>query len=293
MERFVAALRSFGIGKLAAILGVSAGVAAALAVVMFNFGSAPKGLLYSNLDLKEASEITAALDQAGVKYEARGDGSTIMVERDKVASTRLMLSGKGLPTAGSVGWEIFDQTNALGQTDFVQNVNAQRALEGELARTIKSLKGVNFARVQLVLPKRQLFEEQAESPSASIVVGSTGQISPAQVQALQNLVAGAVPGLKADRVTIVDQGGKMLAGGDGEGAGGAMAQERRNQAEQDIERKVRTLVEGIVGAGNVRVNATAKVDLASADALVARVLRAILALGRFPEWAVLTMGGEL
>lgn len=261
MERFISALRSFGIGKLAAIIGVSAGVAAALAVVMFNFGSSPKGLLYSNLDLKEASEITAALDQAGVKYEAKGDGSTIMVEQDKVASTRLMLSGKGLPTAGSVGYEIFDETNALGQTDFVQNLNRQRALEGELARTIKSLKGVNFARVQLVLPKRQLFEEEAEAPSASIVVGATGQIAPAQVQALQNLVAGAVPGLKTERVTIVDQSGKLLAGGDGDGAVGAIAAERRSQAELDIERKVRALVEGVVGAGKARVNVTADLDL--------------------------------
>jgi flagellar M-ring protein FliF len=261
VERFISALRSFGIGKLAAILGVSAGVAAALAVVMFNFGSSPKGLLYSNLDLKEASEITAALDQAGIKYEAKGDGSTIMVQQDKVASTRLMLSGKGLPTAGSVGYEIFDQTNALGQTDFVQNLNRQRALEGELARTIKALKGVNFARVQLVLPKRQLFEEEAEAPSASIVIGSTSVFAGSQVQALQNLVAGAVPGLKADRVTIVDQSGRLLAGGDGDGAAGAMAVERRNQAEQDIERKVRALVEGVVGAGKARVNVTADLDL--------------------------------
>src|SRR5436190_1457767 len=125
---------------------------------------APKALLYSNLDLKEASAITQALEQSGIKYEAKGDGSTIMVDRDKVASTRLMLSAKGMPTSGSVGYEIFDQTNSLGQTDFVTNLNHQRALEGELVRTIRSLDGVNFARVQLVLPKRQLFEDAAEPP---------------------------------------------------------------------------------------------------------------------------------
>ena len=164
MESFINALQRFGIGRLAAIVGVAAGVAAALFALVFNAGSEPKGLLYSNLDLKEAGSITQALDQAGIKYDLKGDGSTIMVPRDKVASARILLSGKGLPTSGSVGYEIFDQASPLGQTDFIQNLNRQRALEGELARTIRSLQGVSSARVHLVLPKRQLFDDEAESP---------------------------------------------------------------------------------------------------------------------------------
>jgi flagellar M-ring protein FliF len=111
VERF---LQQFGIGRIAAIIGVGIGVACVLAMIMLNMGSKPQSLLYSNLDLKEASEITAALDQAGIRYEAKGDGSTLMVERDTVASTRLMLASKGLPTAGSVGYEIFDNAPALG-----------------------------------------------------------------------------------------------------------------------------------------------------------------------------------
>jgi len=262
VERLAATLKSFGIGRLGILIGVSIGVALALAVTVFNFGAQPKALLYSNLDLKEASEISAALDQAGVKYEVKGDGSTIMVEREKVASTRLLLSSRGLPTSGSVGYEIFDQTSALGQTDFVQNINRQRALEGELARTIKSLNGVTFARVALVLPKRQLFEEQAEQPSASIVVGGGRGPSAETVRALQNLVAGAVPGLKPGRVTIVDQSGRMLAGGEDEGGLSQIASERRAEAEQAMERKLRALVEGVVGPGRVRVNVSADIDLA-------------------------------
>src|SRR5215218_2950890 len=111
----MAALQRFGIGRLAAILGIGAGVAAVLVALTMGLGQ-PQALLYSNLDLKEAGTITQALDQAGVKYEVKGDGSTIMVPRDQVASTRLMLSSKGLPSAGSVGYEIFDQANALGHT---------------------------------------------------------------------------------------------------------------------------------------------------------------------------------
>src|SRR3569833_4419768 len=97
----------------------------------------PKALLYSYLALMEAGSITQALDQGGIKYEVKGDGATILVPRDQVASTRLMLSSKGLPTAGSVGYEIFDSPRAMGQPDFVQQLTRQRALEGALGRTIR------------------------------------------------------------------------------------------------------------------------------------------------------------
>jgi flagellar M-ring protein FliF len=262
VEQLLEGLQRFGIGRLAAIIGVSAGVAAALFALVLNVGAEPKALLYANLDLKEASSISQALDQAGIKYEAKGDGSTIMVARDKVASTRLMLSSKGLPTSGSVGYEIFDNTSALGQTDFVQNLNRQRALEGELARTIRSLDGVTFARVQLVLPKRQMFEEEAEQPTASVVIGVAGrQPSPDQVRALQNLVAGAVPNLKPDRVTIVDQNSRLLGGGDGEAAAGQAADDQRSATEEKIRKQIKELVEGVVGPGKARVQVTADVDM--------------------------------
>lgn len=261
MNNLVAAMQKFGIGRLAAILGIGAGVAAALIALTMNLGE-PKALLYSNLDLKEAGSITAALDQSGVKYEVKGDGSTIMVSRDQVASTRLMLSSKGLPTSGSVGYEIFDEGSALGQTDFVQQLNRQRALEGELARTIRSLDGVASARVHLVLPKRQLFEEEAEQPSASVTIGVGGRApSSDQVQAIQNLVSSAVPNLKPGRVTVVDQHAKTLSAGE-DGFGGQAAEGRRNEIEQRIAKTVTKLVEGVVGPGKARVNITADLNLA-------------------------------
>ncbi|MDB5418366.1 MAG: fliF [Phenylobacterium sp.] len=260
MNQFLAALQRFGFGRLAAILGIGAGVAAALFAMTMNLGQ-PKALLYSNLDLKEAGNITQALDQAGVKYEVKGDGSTIMVSRDQVASTRLMLSGKGMPTSGSVGYEIFDQGNALGQTDFVQQLNRQRALEGELARTIRSLDGISSARVHLVIPKRQMFEEEAEQPSAAVTIG-VGAHEPTgdNVRAIQNLVASSVPSLKPDKVTVVDQHAKTLSGGDTGMA--AEADGRKNEVEQRIAKQVKSLVEGVVGAGKARVNVSAEVEMA-------------------------------
>jgi len=260
LNPILAALQRFGFGRLAAILGIGAGVAAVLVALSMNLGQ-PKALLYSNLDLKEAGTITQSLDQAGVKYEVKGDGSTIMVPRDQVASTRLMLSSKGLPTAGSVGYEIFDSNNTLGQTDFVQQLNRQRALEGELGRTILSLDGITSARVHLVLPKRQLFDEEAEQPSAAISIGVGGREPTAdQVRAMQNLVAGAVPGLKADRVTVIDQHAKTLSGGDTGMA--AEADGRKSEVEQRIAKQVKQLVEGVVGAGKARVNVSADLELA-------------------------------
>jgi len=262
LNQFLESLQRFGVGRLATIIGVSAGVAAALVALVLHLGTEPEGLLYANLDLKEAGSITQALTAAGIKYDAKGDGSTIMVPRDKVASTRLMLSSKGLPTSGSVGYEIFDNASALGQTDFVQQLNRQRALEGELARTIRSLDGVTFARVQLVLPKHQLFEDEEEQPSASVVVGVAGrEPSSEQVRALQNLVAGAVPNLKPDHVTIVDQNSKMLGGGDGSAAADAAADDHRNATEENIKKRIKELVEGVVGPGNARIQVTADVDL--------------------------------
>ena len=253
-------LRRFGIGRVAAVIGIGAGFTAVMAAIFMNLGQ-PKALLYSSLDLKEAGSITAALDQSGVKYEVKGDGSTILVPRDEVASTRLMLSGKGLPTAGSVGYEIFDQANALGQTDFVQQLNRQRALEGELARTIHALDGITSARVHLVLPKRQLFEEEAEQPAASVSIGVGGREPTAeQVRAIQNLVAGAVPSLRPDRVTVVDQHAKTLSGG--ETGMAAEADGRKSEVEQRIAKQVKALVEGLVGAGKARVNVSADLDLA-------------------------------
>ncbi len=260
MNQILAALQRFGIGRLAAILGIGAGVAAALFAVTMGLGQ-PKALLYSNLDLKEAGAITQQLDQSGVKYEVKGDGSTIMVPRDQVASTRLMLSSKGMPTAASVGYEIFDSQSAMGQTDFVQQLNRQRALEGELGRTINGLDGITAARVHLVLPKRQLFEEEADQPSAAVSLGVGGREPTAeQVRAIQNLVSSAVPNLKPDRVTVVDQHAKTLSGGDTGMA--AEADGRKTEVEQRIAKQVKSLVEGIVGTGKARVNVTADVDLA-------------------------------
>lgn len=255
-------VRAFGVARLAALLGIGAALIAGLIWLAATLGAEPMSLLYSNVDPKEASAVVQQLDQAGIKYELKGDGSTILVPRDKVASTRLMVSGKGLVTSGSVGYEIFDQGATLGQTDFVQQLNRQRALEGELARTIRSLDGVTFARVHLNLPRRQLFEEQAEPPSGSVTIGVGGRRpSDDQVQAVQNLVAGAVPGLKAEQVSVIDQHGKTLSVG-GSSMTSKLADDRKGEVERKLAARIKELVEGVVGVGRARVEVSADIDMA-------------------------------
>ena len=257
MESFLGSIRQFGVGRLAAMLGVGAGVVAVLVALVMFMGKEPNELLYSNLDLKEASQVTQALAQAGIKYETKGDGSTIMVPRDKVASARLMVAGKGLVSSGSIGYEIFDSNNALGQTDFVQQLNRQRALQGELERTIKAMQGVNAVRVHLVLPKRQLFEADAEQPSAAVTIGVGGR-EPAtdMVRAIQNLVASSVPNLKPEKVTVIDQHGKTLSAPSDDSLAGKEAQDRKAEVEQRIAKTVKDMVEGVLGPGKARVNVT-------------------------------------
>jgi flagellar M-ring protein FliF len=254
-------VQRFGLGRLAVMGGVGAGVAAALAALVLGLGSKPQALLYSNLDLKEASSVTQALDQAGIKYEATGDGSTIMVERDKVASTRLLVSGKGLVTSGSVGYEIFDNASVLGQTDFVQRLNQQRALEGELARTIREWDRVQAVRVHLALPKRALFEDEAGAPTATVSLTVNGDPTNDMVRATQNLVAGAVLGMKSGSVTVVNQHGKTLSAAGDDSVAGKEAQDFKSETEARIAKTVKQLVESVVGAGKAQVQVTAQLDL--------------------------------
>ena len=260
VNSFFAALQRFGIGRLAVLLGVGGGGAALLITILLNLATPPMGLLYSNLDLREAGSITQALDQGGIKYQVQGDGSTIMVARDKVASARLMLAGKGLPTSDSVGYEIFDTQNALGQTDFVQQLNMKRATEGELARTIRALDGVTFASVHLVLPERQLFQDSTDQATASVTIGvGAREPSTDQVRAVQNLVSGAVPNLKPEKVVVIDQHGKTLSAESD--VAGKEAADAKAQIEDNLRARVKSLVEGVVGAGKARVQVSADVDM--------------------------------
>ncbi|MGE3301791.1 MAG: flagellar basal-body MS-ring/collar protein FliF [Hyphomonadaceae bacterium] len=264
MNNLVRLLLQSGPARIIAALGATALVASLIFGVVFNMGAEQKALLFSGVDMKEAGAITAKLEQASIPYELRGDGSTIFVPRSKVLSARMMLSADGLPSRGSVGYEIFDKPDALGSSQFVQNINRLRALEGELARSIASLDGVESARVHLVIPERQLFERDKLEPTASIVLKlNREQLAPGEVRAVRNLVASATPGLSPAKVTILDETGRLLAAAQqGEEALGSDGVDTRQTAMEDrIRRTVQDIVEGVVGPGAARVQVTADLDL--------------------------------
>ncbi|MEZ5936976.1 MAG: flagellar basal-body MS-ring/collar protein FliF [Hyphomonadaceae bacterium] len=252
--------------RIAAALAITALVGGTLGVIILRGDQSGKSLLFSGLDLQEAAEIAGRLDTANIRYSLEGGGSAIFVDKAKVDDARMMLSEQGLPTRGSVGWEIFDKTDALGATSFVQNINKVRALEGELSRTITSMDMVRAARVHISLPERPLFQRDTEKPSASVVLRLTGNtMTPEKVRAIRNLVASSVPGLTVGAITVVDDQGRMLAAGaegDDSGlAGGASnSDERKLNLEESYRKKVLEIVENIAGIGAARVEVALDVD---------------------------------
>lgn len=262
MNGFADLLLKAGPTRLFAALGITAVATALLFTLVLRMGGEEKSLLFAGVDMREAGAITQRLDQAEIPYELRGDGSSIFVARSRVLEARMMLSTEGLPSRGSIGYEIFDEPDALGQTQFQQNINRLRALEGELGRTIGSLDGIASARVHLVLPERQLFARETEQPSASIVLQlRRDELTPGQVRAIRNLVASATPGLTTGRVTIIDETGRLLAAAQNEeGAVAEGIDARQTAMEERIRRTVTDIVEGIVGQGNARVQVTAEMD---------------------------------
>ena len=249
----------------AARIGAMAGVAAALTgFFLYVFGliaEPPKSILYSGLEARDAASVISKLEALNVPYEQKGDGGTILIASDQVTKIRMQLATDGLPSAG-VGYEIFDKSDTFGTTAFVQNVNRLRALEGELARTIRSLDAIVSARVHLVIPDRQIFARDNQPPSASVVVKARSRLSRGQVNAIQHLVAAAVAGLTPNNVALIDDKGELLAGGagDGDNATGAVQEERIAGFEDRLRQRVENIVSSIVGPGHARVQVAAEMD---------------------------------
>ncbi|HWM62125.1 MAG TPA: flagellar basal-body MS-ring/collar protein FliF, partial [Rhizomicrobium sp.] len=249
----------------AARFGVMAGVAAVLTAFFLYIAGAitepPKTILFSGLESRDAAAVTGKLDGMAVKYDVK-DGGTILVPADQVTKLRMALAQDNLPAAG-VGYEIFDKSDAFGTTAFVQNINHQRALEGELSRSMQTIEGIQAARVHLVIPERQVFSRDDQQPSASVVLKTAGRMDRGQVQAIQHLVAAAVAGLSADRVAIVDDRGNLLAGGDDKSGPDALARnqdEDTTNYENGLRQRIEAIVTSVVGTGHMQVQVAADIN---------------------------------
>lgn len=225
-------------------------------------------VLFSSLSQEDAAEVVAKLKEQRIPYDLDMNGSVIRVPSEKVLETRLSLAGEGVPRGGGVGFEIFDR-NSLGTTDFVQKMNYQRALQGELARTIRQFQQIQEARVHIAAPTESVFIEDQKPPSASVSVKLRGsaQLEPKQIQSIVNLVASAVPGLTDENITVVDTAGRLLF----RKRGGELGQMSDSQLEyqQGVEKglrdKLETMFEEVVGAGKAIARVSVELDFNQVD----------------------------
>lgn len=242
------------------MVAVTAALIGFFAFVIMRVTTPQMTTLFTDLSTEDSSAITKELERQAIPFELRNDGAAIMVPKDKVTRLRMKLAEGGMPKGGGVGYEIFDKSDALGTTSFVQNINHLRALEGELARTIRAIDRVQAARVHLVLPEKPLFSRETPEPYASIVLRVRGALEPQQIRAIRHVVASAVNGLKPQRVSIVDEAGQLLADGAQSDADAAVGDERRAAFEKRMRKQVEDIVSSVVGAGRARVQLSADFD---------------------------------
>lgn len=268
-QNIVGQLRSFA-SRLTQMQKIVIGgaVVAAIAAIVLIIGSANKtqmGVLFSELEAKDAATITEKLRERNIQYELQNNGSTILIPQEVLHDTRLALASEGLPESSVVGYELFDKTN-LGMSDFVQKLNYRRALEGELARTINSISEVHKARVHIVIPEKALFDKDQKQPSASVVLQFKGakSINKINVEGIQNLVASSIEGLDPGAVTVVDQKGQILSEPQRDKNSLAAMSDTQYELQQKVDQyltsKVQSLLDGVLGVGNSVVRATTELD---------------------------------
>jgi flagellar M-ring protein FliF len=257
----VEVLKKLGPQRLAAMGAVTLALVGFFAFLILRVTAPTMATLFTDLSMSDATAITRELEQRGIRYDLRNDGGTVMVPRDNVLKLRMDLAAKGMPLGGGVGYEIFDRSDGLSTTSFVQNINQVRALEGELARTIRTIDRVQTARVHLVLPERQLFQRERREARASIVLKLRGELDAGQVRAIRHLAAAAVEGLKPERISIVDESGRLLADGAGDASDtGVVLGEKQQGHERRLRSQIEEIVASVVGRGRARVQVAADMD---------------------------------
>lgn len=246
------------------VLGGTAAVLAAFIFLMLWANKPEYETVYAQLSQEDAGAIVAKLKERKIPYQLTGNGTVIQVPKEATQETRLFLATEGLPTGGAVGMEVFDR-NALGATDFVQRLNYQRALQGELERTIRKFREVDQVRVHLNIPKESLFIEEAREPSASVVLKlKSGQaLDRSQLAGIVHLVSSSVEGLKPQNISVVDTQGGLLYSQDPD-TDGVLVTEKQVQFRRNLEKtladRVTTMLERVVGPNKAMARVTAEIS---------------------------------
>jgi len=256
-----------GVNQKVTVMASGVLVAAGLAVVIFFTSRTDFALLYSGMDPKDAGAVIEVLDEQSIPYEAGAGGTSIKVPRSKVHELRMTLASRGLPKASGsgLGYSIFDSKASLTMSDFVQQVNLRRALQGELGMSIAMMQGVDSARVMVVMPETRLIVDESKRPTASVFVNlrAEGMLGNKGVQSIRFLVANSVPGLKHTDVSVVDNFQNTLSANEEDGSVSAMASTRlavKRNLEKYYVGKVHNLLSGVLGPGQVYVTVDAELD---------------------------------
>src|SRR5580698_5865936 len=252
-----------GLKPILLLVGIAAAVAAGLTVAMWWRGPS-YSLLYANLGAEDQAQIAQALDAAQIPYRVSPGGSGIEVSTEHLSDARLKLAGQGLPEGGG-GFALLDKDPGFGVSQFVETARYQHALETELGRTIASLRPVEAARVHLAVPRQSAFVRDSHGPSASVFVQLKAgrRLEQEQVQAIINLVASSIPELDAKQVTVVDQQGRLLSAPEGHDEFSMREQQFDivHRLEEDYRQRIESLLGPLVGAGRVRAQVVAQMDM--------------------------------
>ena len=214
IQSIISNLRGFGVKRLAMLAGIAVLVMSVIGVASVYLNRPAYDTLYVGLDRADVNQIGLVLGEAGIGFDVGADGTSVLVPAGTTAQARMLLAEKGLPTSANAGYELFDNVGSLGLTSFMQQITRVRALEGEIARTIQSIAGIKAARVHIVMSERANFRRDEQQPSASVVIRYSGIDAEKSAMSIRHLVAAAVPGLSADKVTVLDSNGNLLAAGD-------------------------------------------------------------------------------
>lgn len=260
-ERLWMNLIALGPRRLAALAMIAVTVLGLIGVSAYYLSQPQFSVLYSGLESADASRVGAALTDAGIPFDISADGTSVLVAPARTAQARMLLAEKGLPRSASAGYELFNELGSLGLTSFMQEVTRVRAIEGELARTIQTMKGVKAARVHIVLADRASFRRDQQPPSASVIIRGDTAGDTRMAEAIRQLVAGAVPSLGVDRVTVLDTEGNVLASGeDATSLPGAKSNRLERMVAGSIQDNVRRALTPYLGPGNFQISVAAQIN---------------------------------
>ncbi|MBN9136743.1 MAG: flagellar M-ring protein FliF, partial [Phyllobacterium sp.] len=217
--------------------------------------------LYVGLSRDDVNRMGMALGEAGIPFDVKADGTSVLVPFGKADQARMYLAEKGLPTSNNAGYELFDNMGSLGLTSFMQEITRVRALEGEISRTIQAIRGIKAARVHIVLPEKGSFRRGDQAPSASVVIRTEGGFSMESAQSIRQLVAAAVPQLTASEVTVLDTNGRLLASkDDGSNAGAVMSATLEQNVSASVDDNIRKALAPYLGIGHFQTSVQVALD---------------------------------